>query len=326
VILVAHLEVSTFHKEFKQDLAKMQEVLAMQIKNIQAILSSALANMAKTLADTKELTKTTKEIASTVGKVNNATNKIATTTQSYSDTLKHSLAAIVKHSLNPKVLGDMECKAQQILIDIFNKEDSITCSKSMTKVIIRMNETLKKMENTNKLTKVHIESALQTYKGALVLTLNSKEAVTWIGQPEIEMAFTEAFSKGLHIRERIFNLITPRVLIIFELENDNHLRELEEVNGLREFTICKAHWMPTIRRRMGQTHAYTILSITSTEYANILIRDGLIICATRVRPTKQKFKPIQCMKCRKWGHIVGECLASGDICSICRGQHYTNAC
>ncbi len=133
----------------------------------------------------------------------------------------------------------MECKAQQILIDIFNEEDSITCSKSMSKVIARANETLKKMEDTNKLTKVHVESALQTCKGALVLTLNSKEAVTWIRQPEIKMAFIEAFSKGSHIRERIFNLITPRVPIIFKLENDNHLRELEEVNGMREIMICK---------------------------------------------------------------------------------------
>ena len=109
----------------------------------------------------------------------------------------------------------------------------------MSKVIARANETLKKMEDTNKLTKVHVESALQTCKGALVLTLNSKEAVTWIRQPEIKMAFIEAFSKGSHIRERIFNLITPRVPIIFKLENNNHLRELEEVNGMREIMICK---------------------------------------------------------------------------------------
>jgi len=111
VISVAYSEVSTSHKELKQDLAKMHEALATQIGNIQATMSSALANTAKTLADTKELTETTKEIASKVGKVNDAANKITTTTQSYSNALKHSPAAMVKHSLDPKVLGDMECKA-----------------------------------------------------------------------------------------------------------------------------------------------------------------------------------------------------------------------
>ena len=34
VIFVAHLELSTFHKELKQDLAKMHEALAMQIENV----------------------------------------------------------------------------------------------------------------------------------------------------------------------------------------------------------------------------------------------------------------------------------------------------
>jgi hypothetical protein len=72
-------EVSTFHKDLKQDLMKMQEVLAAQIGSVQATTSSALGNMVKILADMKEITETTKEIASKVGKVNDAANKIATT-------------------------------------------------------------------------------------------------------------------------------------------------------------------------------------------------------------------------------------------------------
>ena len=221
----------------------------------------------------------------------------------------------------------MECKAQQILINIFDEEDGITLSKSMTKVIARANETLKKVEDTDKLAKVQVESALQTCKRALVLTLNSREAANWIRQPENKMAFTKAFLKGSHIRERTYNLVTPRVPIIFESDNTNHLRKLEEVNGLREYMICKTCWIkPIERRRMGQTHTFTILTITSAESANILIRDGLIICSTRVRPTKQKFEPIQCIKCRKWGHFMGKCLTGVDTCSTCGGQHYMNAC
>jgi len=62
---------------------------------------------------------------------------------------------------------------------------------------------------------------------------------------------------------------------------------------LREHTICKVRWIkPIRRRRVGQMHVFTILSITSVDCANILIRDGLIICNTRIRPTKQKFEPI----------------------------------
>jgi hypothetical protein len=225
--------------------------------------------------------------------VNDTAIEIATTTQSYSKALKQSLATAGKHNLDPKVLGDMERKAQQILIDIFDGEDSITLSKSMTKVIVRANETLKKIEDTDKPAKIHFESGIQTCKGALVLMLNNREAANWIRQPENEMAFTEAFSKGSHIREQTFNLVALRILIIFEPDNSNHLRELEEVNGLSKFSIRKACWIkPIERRRTGQTHAYAIITTTSAEYANLLIRDGLIICSTRVRPAKQKFEPI----------------------------------
>jgi len=220
----------------------------------------------------------------------------------------------------PYTVGDMECKAHQILVNIFDKDDNNFLSKSMTEVIVKANEVISKMEDADKPAKIRVEAALQTCKKVLVLTLNSKEAAKWIKQPENEMTFTEAFLKGLHIRERTYNLIVPRIPIIFKLDNKNHLREIEEVNGLGEYTIHKARWIkPTVRRRVGQTHTYTILTITSADHANMLIRDGLIICSTRVRPTKQKFEPIQCIKCRKWSHFVGECLANKDTCSTCGG-------
>jgi cellular nucleic acid-binding protein len=75
-----------------------------------------------------------------------------------------------------------------------------------------------------------------------------------------------------------------------------------------------------------QTHAYAILTLTSANYANILIRDRLTIFQTKVRPKKQKQEPIQCLKCCGWGHFATECKASGDTCGNCRGSHHTNAC
>ena len=160
-----------------------------------------------------------------------------------------------------------------------------------------------------------------------MLTLCSKEAANWVRQPDNEIAFMEAFLKGSHIREQTFNLIMPRVPIVFKPDNTAHIREIEEVNGLREHTICKVRWIKPIgRRRVGQTHTFAILSITSMDCANILIRDRLIICSTRIRPTKQKSEPIQCMKCRRWGHFTGECPTEEDVCGTCRGKHCTSGC
>ena len=190
-----------------------------------------------------------------------------------------------------------------------------------------MNDSLGKITDTEKPAKVQVESALRTRKGALVLTLCSKEAANWVRQPMNEIVFTDNFSKGSHIREWLFNLVTPRVPIVFKPDNSVHLREIEEVNGLREHTIRKARWIKPIRRkRVGQTHTFAILSISSADCANLLIRDGAIICNTRIRPTKQKFEPMKCMKCRRWGHFAGECPADEDVCGICGGKHRTSSC
>jgi hypothetical protein len=304
----------------------MHEALAKQIDSVLDTASVTRENTEKTLVDPQDLKELAKEISSKVGKVNNAVDKIASNTQTYWDVFAQSPPAVTsKFTLDPKVLGDMECKARQILIDIFDEEGNNTLTKSLTELIVKANKAIGKIEDANKPDKVIVETALQTWKGGLVMTLNSKEAASWLRIPEHEIAFTESFSRGSHIRQWTYNLIVPRVPIIFEPTNKSHLRELEEANNLTDYTICRARWTKLIeRRRVGQMHAYTIITIISAEHANILIRDGLNICETRVRPTKQKTEPIQCMKCRYWGHFTGDCPAREDTCGTCGGNHHTS--
>jgi hypothetical protein len=47
--------------------------------------------------------------------------------------------------------------------------------------------------------------ALKTCKSRIVFTLNSKEAANWVRQPINKLAFTDAFSKGMHIKEKLYN-------------------------------------------------------------------------------------------------------------------------
>ena len=191
----------------------------------------------------------------------------------------------------------MECKARQILINIYNNHNNNILSKSLTEIITKANGAIyiyiDKIKDTDKPAVIHIETVLQTYKRVLVLMLNSREVANWLRIVEHEMAFMKDFSKGLHIRERSYNLIAPRVLITFKPENKEHLRGIEKANRLNYYLIHKARWIkPTARRRIGQTHAYAILTVTFTDYANLLIRDGLIMFRARVCPTKQKVEPI----------------------------------
>jgi hypothetical protein len=183
------------------------------------------------------------------------------------------------------------------------------------------------MEDTEKPKGAKVLIAMKMHRSVLLLTLDSKEAMEWIKDTQNKMAFTNAFLKGSHIRERTYNLVVPRVPVTFDPTEDKHLREVEEVNRLATNVLRKAKWIkPLGRRHLDQTHAFAIFTLTNATSANALIRDRLNICRTKVRPTKQKQEPIQCMKCRKWGHFATECQEDDDTCSSCGKAHRTKFC
>jgi hypothetical protein len=145
-----------------------------------------------------------------------------------------------KISAPPRILGDMECRAKQILINIYNEEGNNTLEKSLVELIAKANEILDTMTDTDKPKEVKVEAALKTKKNAILLTMNSKEAAIWIRKLSNEVTFTNAFSKGAYIQEREYILIAPRVPLMFNPENPVHLRKIEETNFLLKLIIRKA--------------------------------------------------------------------------------------
>ena len=142
-----------------------------------------------------------------------------------------------------------------------------------------------------------------------------------------EETFANTFLKGAHIWAREYNLIIPRVPLTFNPKKDTDLREIKEVNGLTSHIIHKARWIKLAEhRRPGQMHAYMVLTVMSVDIANKLIRDGIGICSSFSRLSKQKQELIQYMKCRRWGHFADKCPESEDTCSTCGGKHCTSAC
>lgn len=99
------------------------------------------------------------------------------------------------------------------------------------------------------------------------------------------------------------------------------------VNNLAPKTICKARWIkPLYRWHAKQCVAHTTISLTSASEANRLIRDRMYICSTRTYPKRLKYKPKQCMKCRRWGHFASERHAKADTCGTCGKNHATKDC
>jgi len=322
-------EVSSFCNTFKTQLSQIQDKLNHRLNGITETMNVTLKTTEKTLKVTEEIKGKTSDIMSDVGKVTSITGKIVDTTQSYRNALitRQLTPPSNKSSIDPKILSNMERKDRQILVDIYNEEGTCTMDKSLSELMDKANEVLDKMSDANKPEKTKVISIHKTKRNAILLTLNSKEAATWVREVGNEETFANAFAKGAHLREREYNLIVPRVPLTFDPKNITDLREIEESNRLATHVIRKAKWIkPVERRRPGQTHAYTVLTVTSVDTANKLIRDGIGICNSYSRLTKQKQEPIQCMKCRRWGHFTDKCPEGEDTCGTCGDKHRTSAC
>jgi len=324
---VALVEESTIRKSIRMDLMEMYHAIDKRLNGIQDTVNETLTSSSKLIIDTENIAAAMKDLTGKVGKITDTAKRIATDTSKYRDAVLTRPTQTIRASTDPKVLGDLERKSRQILVEHFNTEGTNLLSKSLTELTSKANKAISAVEDSGKPKDIKVQTLFKTRQGALVLTLESKEAVAWIKQPEIEIAFTAAFAEGSHIAERSYSLIAPSVPILFDPKDDKHLREVEEANGLRTKEIVKAKWIKPIgRRRPDQTRAFAIITLSSADSANILIRDGMNICNARVRPTKQKAKPVQCMKCRKWGHFASDCQADKDTCGTCGDLHRTNAC
>lgn len=324
---IEQCKVSAIREAIQADLVQMHNALVSHINGVQESMNVTLANTSRILKDAEDTRETAKDLIGKVSKVSETANRLASETSSYRDVLLASPKHANRQNTDPKVLNDMDRKAKQIMVEIFDTEGNNTLAKSLAELVERANKAIETINDADKPKGIKVVSAFKTRSHALLLTLDSKEAVNWLREVSNEIAFTEAFSEGSHIKERAYNLIVPHVPIVFEPKKVELLREVEEANEMGKNSIRRVKWIkPENRRRPDQTHAYAIFSITSVDDANRLIRDGLIINGAKVRPKKQKQEPIQCMRCRLWGHLATECKAEKEACGACGEAHRTGTC
>ena len=311
----------------RKDLTEIQHNINECLNSIQDTVNETLTSSSKLLADMESIAAATRDLTGKVGKITDIAEKITTDTSKYHDTILTRPTQTIRANTDPKILGDLDRKGRQILIEHLGLDGNNMLGKSMAELTTKANEAINRIVDSRKPKDIKVQTLFKTCCESLVLTLNSKEAVTWIKQPEIEIAFTKAFMEGSQITERSYSLIVPNMPISFDPKDNKHLHKVEEVNRLKTKEIVKAKWIKPIgRRRPDQTCVYMIISLSTADSANLIIRDGMNICNARVRPMKQKAEPVQCMKCRKWGHSASDCQADKDTCGTCGDSHHTNAC
>jgi hypothetical protein len=126
----------------------------------------------------------------------------------------------------------MECKARQILIKVYNDEGIAYLTKSLSEIIAKVNKAIDATEDAVRPKDMKVESACKIKQRAILLTLNSREAMKWITEAENEMAFTKVFIESSHIQDRQYNPVVPEVPLTFKPSKPRQLQELEEANNL----------------------------------------------------------------------------------------------
>jgi hypothetical protein len=325
IVQISIEDVRDMRKKFLADLSGNYAALEGKIASIAANQEQILKVTDSLTKNAEGISTAAKGIEDKVAKVNDATAQFASTTRTYRD----ALAAQPNHPpttmIDLKLKDDLARREKQILV--VTPSDALG-GKSLTEIKSKAEEAIAEMEDVrDRPEKVEVETVSITHSKAILLQLCSKEAAEWLRDPLIETKFTAKFAKDSLFIDRSYNIIVPRTPITFDPSNTEHLRELEECNNLDTNTIKKARWIkPVNRRREGQAHAYATLTLASPTTANDLIRNGIRICRVKTQPSKLKREPLQCLRCRGWGHIAAQCLNDCDTCGACGEQHSTNDC
>ena len=60
----------------------------------------------------------------------------------------------------------------------------------------------------------------------------------WLQEPFNKLEFTEKLDAKVYIKDRTFPLVVPRIPILFEMHNEEHLRGVKLVNNCHETMAC----------------------------------------------------------------------------------------
>jgi len=125
------VKVSAIRLAVWGDLVKLHNSLEKKILEAHEGNKAILDSTSKILTSVEEAKTDTKDLASKVNKVTDTTDKIPSDTNSYRSALLSKPTQSNKNVIDPKVLSNMDRKARQILMDIYNKDEDNILSKML---------------------------------------------------------------------------------------------------------------------------------------------------------------------------------------------------
>ena len=217
-------------------------------------------------------------------------------------------------------------KDRQILLDF--EPDHPTLSKNPTKrqLIDFIQRAISKLDADSK-PPIHIKVISTTKNKSPIIELNSQEAATWLKDPARKGLFLNHLGGKVQVKDRLFHLVVPFLPTTVRTDDATTLRSIERESNLIAHSATKLKWIKDPSRRgAGQRVAHALLSVTSPQAANQLIKEGLYLDQTKYHPQKDRKEPLRCLKCQRWGHYSSSCTQTKDTCGICAHDHRDRNC
>ena len=306
--------------EVPQLIRKLQEDLSADLKLKLNVIEQKIASpvahdqieaAVKEIGNVAQSIKTSiSDMGNTIAQVTDTSSQLANTATSYRDVLLKSREQqqnsrpnpVQPMQTDPKILRDVDRKLRQILVDT---HDTTLLESSLVGIKEKVSTAIAGITDPPPPKDTSILDVNKLRKGGITIVFKEKEAADWVQRPEVATNFTKALVDDASIAKCLFSILVPRIPITFNPADQMHLREVEECNEIPQGTIAKARWIKPINRRdPKQQAAHAIFSLMEVNIANICIRDGLYVCGLRTHPCRLKHEPMQCMKCRRWGHLL----------------------
>jgi len=194
-------------------------------------LSASVELLAKTA---EQLENVSTELHAKMAAVSSTTSQLETTVNSYKDALLKVPASShpswnneSQYNLDPAIGKSADRKSRQVLIEFINDQFISLSEKAIKEKIL---DTFKQISTPAPPKDIVIEEILKLRNRAIIICFGTKEVMEWLQETKAELLFTAKLHPGANIKLQQYTILAPKLPITLDVNNDEHIREIEEVN------------------------------------------------------------------------------------------------
>ena len=177
---------------------------------------------------------------------------------------------------------------------------------SQAEMLKHLNKTMLKAEEEGKVEKRKIRGVEKLANKGFLGEFLHDEGAKWFAQRNNVNTFITALGDkgaGVQLKKRNHPVIAYYVPLNLNTDSPDHLKEIAEVNNIRQGDLSSMHWIkPPARRAPNQTCGHLILSFSNPDAANRAKTSRMVICSKRVSVSKYKKEPIRCYNFYSFTH------------------------